>query len=88
MTRRLKLCWAMLLGLVASWATFVQPVRAADRPNILLIYTDDHSHRTVSCYPEAFDWVHTPNIDRLAKQGVRFTHAYVGTWWWSFEVWR
>ncbi len=53
---------------------------AADRPNILFIYTDDQSHRTVSCYPEAYKWVKTPNIDRLAGQGVRFTHAYVGTW--------
>lgn len=50
------------------------------RPNILFIYTDDHSHRTVSCYPEAYDWVNTPNIDNLAKHGVRFTHAYIGTW--------
>ena len=50
------------------------------RPNILFIYTDDHSHRTVSCYPEAYKWVRTPNIDRLAEKGVRFAHAYIGTW--------
>jgi arylsulfatase A-like enzyme len=50
------------------------------RPNILLIYTDDHSHRTLSCYPEAWDWVETPNIDRLATRGVRFSHAFIGTW--------
>ena len=53
---------------------------AKSRPNILLIYTDDHSYRTVSCYPEAWDWVRTPNIDRLAKRGVRFAHAFIGTW--------
>ena len=53
---------------------------AAERPNILYIYTDDQSHRTVSCYPEAYDWVDTPNIDALAADGVRFTHAYIGTW--------
>ncbi|MCA9115385.1 MAG: sulfatase-like hydrolase/transferase [Planctomycetaceae bacterium] len=53
---------------------------AESRPNILLIYTDDHSHRTVSCYPEAFDWVETSNIDRLAARGVRFAHAFIGTW--------
>jgi len=53
---------------------------AAEKPNILFIYTDDHSHRTVSCYPEAYDWVNTPNIDRLAKTGVRFSDAYIGTW--------
>lgn len=53
---------------------------AADRPNILFIYTDDQSHRTVSCYPEAYDWARTPNIDSLAKQGVRFSRAYIGSW--------
>ena len=51
-----------------------------ERPNILFIYTDDQSYRTVSCYPGAFDWVRTPNIDRLAQQGVRFEHAYIGAW--------
>lgn len=60
--------------------TVTKALSAADRPNILLIYTDDHSYRTLSCYPEAYDWARTPNIDRLAKTGVRFTHAYIGTW--------
>ena len=68
----------IVLGLVA--ASSAGGADTPQRPNILLIYTDDHSHRTVSCYPEAFDWVNTPNIDNLAKRGVRFTHAYIGTW--------
>ncbi len=50
------------------------------RPNILYIFADDLSHRTISCYPEAHDWVNTPNIDRLAKEGVRFTTCYTGAW--------
>lgn len=50
------------------------------RPNILFIYTDDQSTRTVSCYPDAHDWVKTPQIDKLAAQGVIFTHAYIGAW--------
>jgi arylsulfatase A-like enzyme len=50
------------------------------RPNILFIYTDDQSYRTLSCYPEAYPWVRTPNIDRLAKIGIRFTAAYNGSW--------
>lgn len=50
------------------------------RPNILFIYTDDQSYRTVSCYPDAYPWVTTPNLDQLAKQGVRFEHAYIGSW--------
>ncbi len=71
--KRARLLW--LLVFLAGGA-----LRAADRPNILFIYTDDHSYRTVGCYPEAHPWVHTPNIDRLAKTGVRFAHAYIGTW--------
>ena len=76
-----RLRWPILL-LLAS-CTPEQESRTADpapRPNILFIYTDDQSHRTVGCYPEAYDWVRTPNIDRLAKRGVRFTHAYIGSW--------
>ncbi len=53
---------------------------AADRPNILFIYTDDQSTRTVSCYEEAHSWVNTPHIDALAAAGIRFEHAYIGSW--------
>ena len=52
----------------------------ANKPNILFIYTDDHSYRTLSCYQHAASWARTPNIDRLAKRGVQFTHSYIGTW--------
>src|SRR5262249_22162416 len=51
-----------------------------DRPNILLIYADDQPYKTISCYPGAPDWVKTPNIDRLAKRGVRFERSYLGPW--------
>lgn len=53
---------------------------APSRPNILYIFADDLSYRNISCYKEAYPWISTPNIDRLAGRGVRFTHAYVGTW--------
>lgn len=54
--------------------------RAADRPNILLIYTDDQPYKTVGYDPDAPDWVKTPQIDRLAAAGVRFERAYLGSW--------
>ena len=50
------------------------------RPNILFIFTDDQSHRTVGCYQESYPWVRTPQIDKLAAQGVRFRYAYMSTW--------
>ena len=57
-----------------------EPETSKRVPNILYIFTDDQSMRSVSCYPEAHPWVHTPNIDRLAKEGVRFTSCYTGAW--------
>jgi choline-sulfatase len=45
-----------------------------DRPNILLIMTDQHSKKLLGCYGNEI--VRTPNLDRLAREGVRFTNAY------------
>ncbi|MBI1358614.1 MAG: sulfatase-like hydrolase/transferase [Acidobacteria bacterium] len=55
-------------------------VQAAERPNILFIYSDDHSYRTVGAYPQSYPWVRTPTIDKLAAEGVRFEYAYIGSW--------
>ena len=68
--------------LVVVLAAFAQSGFAADgkRPNILFIYADDQSYKTVSCYPEAQKWVKTPNIDALAATGVRFERSYLGAW--------
>lgn len=51
---------------------------ATDAPNILYIFSDDQSYRTVSAYPRSYNFANTPNIDRLAEQGVRFDQAYIG----------
>lgn len=63
---------ACLLGAVAA-----EPTRP---PNILFIYADDQSTKTVGCYPGSWPWVKTPNIDALARAGVRFQGAYLGAW--------
>lgn len=68
------------LLVVCFAAVFSESIEAAQKPNILFIYTDDHSYRTLSCYEHAEPWARTPNMDRLAARGVRFTHAYIGTW--------
>jgi len=51
-----------------------------EQPNILYIFTDDQSIRSVSAYEDARTWVNTPHIDQLAKSGMRFTQCYTGTW--------
>lgn len=69
-------------AIVALFAT-PQAALCADtpkKPNILFIYADDQSYKTVGCYPESWPWVKTPNIDALAKSGVRFHGAYLGAW--------
>ncbi len=69
-----------LFALLAFNATLTSVAHAKERPNILFIFSDDQSHRTVSCYDQAYDWVKTPHIDQLASTGVRFKQAYIGTW--------
>ncbi len=44
------------------------------KPNILLLYSDQHSARTLGCYGNRE--VHSPHMDRLAREGVMFTNAY------------
>ncbi len=48
---------------------------AQERPNILLIISDDHSYQTISSYGSKF--IETPGIDRIAREGVRFDRGYV-----------
>jgi arylsulfatase A len=52
-------------------------VSAVERPNILIILTDDQGTIDANCYGSTD--LSTPNIDRLAATGVRFTQAYAHT---------
>jgi len=45
------------------------------QPNIVFIMADDHAAKAISCYGGGIN--HTPQIDRLAEQGMRFDHCYV-----------
>jgi arylsulfatase A-like enzyme len=56
-------------------ALAAMPVHAQDRPpNVVLILVDDMGWMDLGC--QGSDFHETPNIDRLARQGVRFTNAY------------
>lgn len=52
---------------------------SADRPNILFIFTDDHALQAISAYGGRFQKIApTPNIDRLAKEGMLFRNSFCG----------
>ena len=52
-------------------------IRAADRPNILIIFTDDQGYADLACYGNKKN--KTPRLDKLAKSGTRFTSFYAQT---------
>jgi len=49
---------------------------AGRRPNIVFIFSDDHACRAISAYGAGIN--HTPNIDRIADEGVMFTNSFCG----------
>jgi arylsulfatase A-like enzyme len=61
------LCWCL--------AGVGQASGAEERPNILFVFTDDHCVQAMSCYGSKVN--KTPNMDRLATGGMRFTNCFV-----------
>ena len=52
---------------------------AAEKPNVLFIFADDQCFQTIGHL--GYKEVQTPNLDRIAKRGTTFTHAYnMGSW--------
>ena len=71
MSQFTRSCCGMLLALVA---TAVQA--AADKPNILVIWGDDIGQSNISTYTHGLMGYKTPNIDRIAREGITFTDYY------------
>ena len=67
----------------ASFLTMALPLVAAeksgnssDRPNIIFILCDDMGYGDLACYGQKY--IQTPNLDRMAAEGMLFTQAYAG----------
>ena len=61
---------------ISSCSTQKESKEKAQKPmNIIYIMSDDHSYQTISAFDKRF--INTPNIDRIANEGVRFTNSFV-----------
>ncbi|MDE6459273.1 MAG: sulfatase-like hydrolase/transferase, partial [Paramuribaculum sp.] len=56
---------------------FAKKAKTPAKPNILYIMCDDMGYGDLGCYGQKY--ISTPNIDSLARQGIRFTQAYAGS---------
>ena len=65
---------ALCFNLIISSACRADDAASA-RPNILFIFTDDHASAAISAYGSVIN--QTPNLDRIAQQGVRFDNCLV-----------
>ena len=72
-----KILSASMAGMaVLPMVTSCDNADKAEKPmNILFIMCDDHSYQTISAYDTTY--IRTPNIDRIAADGVRFTNSFV-----------
>lgn len=65
-----------LLFLSVALPAYGQPAgRMRKRPTIVMVISDDHAYQTISAYGSK--WMQSPNIDRIAREGVLFKKAYV-----------
>ncbi len=68
-----------LILLVTVACALAFPARAASKPNVLIILADDLGYGDVHCYNPERGKIPTPNIDKLAAQGMRFTDAHTSS---------
>jgi arylsulfatase A-like enzyme len=61
---------------IAAWAAAFA-AGAAERPNLVFILSDDIAQGDLGCYGQKL--IQTPNLDRMAREGTRYTQAYCGT---------
>src|SRR6266702_8039679 len=78
MSRTVLVCIGLCTSFVSSRAQQTnQPPPAPRKPSIILIVADDLGYGDLGCYGQTK--IKTPNLDKLAAEGVRFTSFYAGS---------
>ena len=73
MNKQKKVLAILALVLTCQLNVFAQLAKTQTKPNILIILADDMGYSDIGCYGGE---IHTPNIDRLAAGGVKFSQMY------------
>ena len=70
MVRSFSFSWALLGALLLA----AHVAQAQDRPNIVVVLCDDLGYGDLACY--GHPRIKTPNLDQMAKEGIRLTDCY------------
>jgi arylsulfatase A-like enzyme len=65
------------LSLLLCGLSAFSAVAAASRPNIVFIFSDDHAYQAISAYDDPRKLIQTPNLNRIANEGIRFDRCLV-----------
>jgi arylsulfatase A-like enzyme len=72
----MKIRLTIILAVIYMTAVSTSTLAADKKPNILVLWGDDIGIANISAYSDGVMGYETPNIDRLAKEGIRFLHYY------------
>lgn len=67
----------ILVAVLGAFFTGLHAAAADSKPNVIFILADDLGYGDVGCFGQKL--IKTPNLDRLAREGMRFTQSYAGT---------
>lgn len=74
---KMKVTFVIAVIVFFKWGAIAQNAQQVRKPNIVYIYADDLGYGELGCYGQTK--IRTPNLDRMAKEGMRFTQHYTST---------